>query len=54
MNKEKLRIDKKNGALLDVILKGKGNWVGRVIRGKAILATVLEGTVEGKRRIGRK
>lgn len=38
-----------NSTLLHVPnYKEEGDWVGRISRGKAILTTVLEGTVEGE------
>lgn len=53
-NDEVLRRVKEDRVLLKKIINRKANWLGHIMRGKGIMNTVLEGTVEGERRRGRK
>lgn len=39
---------------MDTVIRRNRNWIGHIIRGKEILTTVLEGTVERERKRGRK
>lgn len=44
----------KTKMLMKTLRKRKGNWIGHTIRGEDILTSILEGTVDVRRRIGRK
>ena len=39
--------------LVDIIVKRKKNWIGRVLRGEGLLREVMEGRMVGKRPRGR-
>ena len=53
-NEDVLRRVNESRTLLRTIQKRKSVWMGHVIRGNDLLTTVIEGTVEGQRRRGRK
>jgi hypothetical protein len=53
-NKEVLQRVQENRSLLGDIIKRKRNWLGHVLRHDCLLKDMLEGSVEGKNKRGRK
>lgn len=45
---------KGEGSRLQIILKRKGNWLGYVLRGYNLITMILEGTIEPRKRKGRR
>lgn len=49
VSNDALIADKENKTILNVILKRNGSWIEHVIRGKGMLTTALEDTMECER-----